>query len=36
MSTKTRLAMIGVGGIARRHIRQILRQTDTTDVLPLC
>lgn len=24
MSTKTRLAMIGVGGMARHHIRQIL------------
>ncbi len=36
MSTKTRLAMVGVGGMARHHIRQILRQTDTTEVAAIC
>ncbi|HRX04530.1 MAG TPA: Gfo/Idh/MocA family oxidoreductase [Anaerolineae bacterium] len=36
MSTKTRLAMIGVGGMARHHIRQILRQNDTTEITVIC
>ena len=36
MSTKTRLAMIGVGGMARHHIRQILLQGDTTEIAAIC
>lgn len=36
MSTKTRLAMVGVGGMARHHIRQILRQSDTTEIAAIC
>lgn len=36
MSSKTRLAMVGVGGMARHHIRQILRQSDTTEIAAIC
>lgn len=36
MSTKTRLAMIGVGGMARHHIDLILKQTDTTEISVIC
>ncbi|MEZ4770070.1 MAG: Gfo/Idh/MocA family oxidoreductase [Caldilineales bacterium] len=36
MSTKTRVAMVGVGGMARHHIRQMLRQTDTTEIAAIC
>ncbi len=32
-SGKTRLAMIGCGGMARGHVRQILKQQDTTEVI---
>ena len=31
-----RVAMIGCGGMARHHIRQILKQTDTTKISVLC
>jgi predicted dehydrogenase len=31
-----RLGMIGVGGMARYHIRNILKQTDTTQVTAIC
>lgn len=36
MSIKTRLAMIGVGGMARHHIRQLLLQRDTTEITVIC
>jgi predicted dehydrogenase len=31
-----RLGMIGTGGMARYHIRQILKQTDTTHITAVC
>lgn len=31
-----RLGMIGTGGMARYHIRQILQQTDTTQITAVC
>lgn len=34
--TIVRLGVIGVGGMARYHIRQILQQTDTTQITALC
>ncbi len=34
--TIVRLGIIGVGGMARYHIRQILKQTDTTQITALC
>lgn len=34
--TIVRLGMIGAGGMARHHIRQILKQTDTTQITAVC
>lgn len=34
--TIVRLGIIGVGSMARYHIRQILKQTDTTQITALC
>ena len=36
MATPVRMAMIGCGGMARGHLRRILKQTDTTEVVALC
>ena len=36
MSEKTRAALIGVGGMARYHIREILKQQDTTEITVVC
>ena len=36
MSVKTRAALIGVGGMARYHIREILKQQDTTEITVVC
>lgn len=36
MSDKIRTAMIGCGGMARHHIRQMLKQQDTTEITVLC
>ena len=36
MSVKTRAALIGVGGMARYHIREILKQQDTTEITIVC
>ncbi|MBN2048720.1 MAG: Gfo/Idh/MocA family oxidoreductase [Anaerolineaceae bacterium] len=36
MTKPIRTAMIGCGGMARWHIRQMLKQTDTTEIVVLC
>jgi len=36
MPEKTRVALIGVGGMARHHIRQMLKMVDTTEIIVLC
>lgn len=36
MSNKVKTCLIGVGGMARHHIRQMLKQTDTTEIVALC
>lgn len=36
MTQPVRMAMVGCGGMARHHLRNILKQTDTTDVAALC
>lgn len=33
---KTRTVIIGAGGIARHHMRQMLKQQDTTEIVGLC
>ena len=34
--SKIRVAMIGVGGMARHHIRQMLKQDATTEIVAFC
>ncbi len=36
MTQKVRMAMIGCGGMARHHLRNILLQSDTTEIVALC
>ncbi len=36
MTERVRMAMIGCGGMARHHLRNILKQTDTTEIVALC
>ncbi len=36
MAKPVRMAMIGCGGMARHHLRNILLQTDTTEIAALC
>ena len=36
MVATNKMAMIGCGGMARHHLRNILKQTDTTEVVALC
>ena len=36
MSQKIKTVMIGCGGMARHHIRQMLQQQDTTEITVLC
>lgn len=36
LSNPVRMAMVGCGGMARHHLRNILKQTDTTEVAVLC
>jgi predicted dehydrogenase len=36
MSAKTRVAVIGCGNMARHHVRQMLAQSDTTEITMLC
>ena len=36
MATPVRMAMIGCGGMARHHLRMILKQTDTTEIVAIC
>ncbi len=36
MTQKVRLAMIGCGGMARHHLRNILLQSETTEITALC
>ncbi len=36
MATPTRMLLIGCGGMARHHLRGILKQQDTTAVVALC
>jgi predicted dehydrogenase len=33
---KVRVALIGVGGMGRHHIRQLLKQTETTEMVAFC
>ena len=33
---KIKVAMIGVGGMARHHIRQMIKQSETTEIVALC
>jgi predicted dehydrogenase len=35
-TTPVRVAMIGCGGMARAHFRNMLKQTDTTQVIAMC
>lgn len=34
--SRTRVAIIGAGGMARHHLRQMLKQTETTEIVALC
>ncbi len=36
MTQKTRIAMIGCGGMARYHIREIMQQTDGSEITVMC
>jgi len=36
MPTKTKVALIGVGGMARHHIQQMLKMADSTEITALC
>jgi predicted dehydrogenase len=36
MTPKTRIAMIGCGGMARYHIREIMKQTDGSEITVMC
>ena len=36
MTHHVRMAMVGCGGMARYHLRNILKQTDTTEIVALC
>ncbi len=36
MTQKVRMALIGCGGMARHHLRNILLQSDTTEIVALC
>ena len=36
MPKKTRMIMVGAGGMARSHIRQLLQQGETTRIVALC
>jgi predicted dehydrogenase len=36
MSKKIKTVMVGCGGMARHHIRQMLQQQDTTEIVVLC
>ncbi len=36
MTQKVRIAMIGCGNMARHHLRNILLQSDTTEIVALC
>ena len=33
---KTTMTLVGCGGMARHHIRQILKQVDTTQIAVVC
>lgn len=36
MKKRVKMAMIGCGGMARHHLRHILKQMDTTEIVALC
>ena len=36
MTKKVRAVLIGCGGMGRHHIRQMLKQTDTTEISVIC
>jgi ornithine cyclodeaminase/alanine dehydrogenase-like protein (mu-crystallin family) len=36
MTHKTRIAMIGCGGMARYHIREIMQQADGSEIAVMC
>ncbi|TFG71313.1 MAG: Gfo/Idh/MocA family oxidoreductase [Anaerolineales bacterium] len=36
MAKRVRMAMIGCGGMGRNHLRNLLKQTDTTEIVALC
>ena len=36
MAIKIKMAMVGCGGMARHHLRNLLKQTDTTEIVALC
>lgn len=36
MAERVRMALVGCGGMARHHLRTILKQTDTTEIVALC
>ena len=36
MTQKTRIAMIGCGGMARYHIREIMKQADSSEIAVMC
>ena len=36
MTSPVRVALIGVGGMARHHIRQLLKMQSTTRIVALC
>jgi predicted dehydrogenase len=36
MPKKTRMVMVGAGGMARNHIRKLIQQTDSTKIVAVC
>jgi predicted dehydrogenase len=36
MTSRVRTALVGCGGMARHHLRSMLKQTDTTEIVALC
>jgi predicted dehydrogenase len=36
MTQKVRMALIGCGGMGRNHLRNILLQTETTEIVAFC
>ncbi len=36
MTARVRMALVGCGGMGRNHLRSILKQTDTTEIVAIC